>query len=308
MSDKALIFDIKRDCSEDGPGIRTTVFFKGCPLHCIWCQNPEGISLSRELTFQVARCHPQKCGAPCVAACPKSALKIEENHLKIDRHTCDHCGECITACSSQALGSAGYWIGLDELLYRVTIDRPFYDSTGGGVTLSGGEATRQMDFAEKFLIALKGQGIHTALETCGFFNYRRFRQQLLPHLDLIYFDLKLINDAESGLYTGQSNRLILENFIQLVGEARVPVVPRIPLIPGITTTAENLAGIARFLEANGVSAATLMPYNPLWRDKAEKVGRPLDYRRTSFMSDAEKEQCINDFRTTNNQRRIHHAD
>lgn len=307
-SDKALIFDIKRDCSEDGPGIRTTVFFKGCPLHCVWCQNPEGISPARELTFQAAHCHPQQCGAPCVSACPEGALKLAENQLEIDRRACNHCDKCIDACASHALESAGYWITLDELLYRVTIDRPFYDSSGGGVTLSGGEATRQMDFAEQFLIALKCQGIHTALETCGFFNYRRFRQQLLPHLDLIYFDLKLINDAESGRYTGQSNRLILENFMQLIKEAKIPVIPRIPLIPGITTTAENLAGIARFIEANGVSAATLMPYNPLWRDKAAKVGRPLDYQRTRFMSEQEKEQCVIDFSNHKQVKGVHHAD
>lgn len=308
MRDKALIFDIKRDCSEDGPGIRTTVFFKGCPLHCVWCQNPEGISPTRELTFQASRCHPEQCGAPCVNACREGALKLENNQLEIKRSVCIHCDKCIDACASHALESAGDWIGLDELLYRVTIDRPFYDSTGGGVTLSGGEATRQIDFAEQFLIALKGQGIHTALETCGFFNYRRFREQLLPHLDLIYFDLKLINDAESGRHTGQSNRLILENFTQLVSEAKIPVIPRIPLIPGITTTAENLSGIARFLESNGVSAATLMPYNPLWRDKTQRLGQPLGYERQSFMTPDEKEQCVIDFHTGTIKRRAHHAD
>lgn len=308
MGDKALIFDIKRDCSEDGPGIRTTVFFKGCPLHCVWCQNPEGINPAPELTFQAARCHPEACGSPCVSACHEGALKIENDQLEIDRSACNHCNECIAACASHALESAGYWITLDELLYRVTIDRPFYDSTGGGVTLSGGEATRQMDFAEQFLIALKGQRIHTALETCGFFNYRRFRKQMLPHLDLIYFDLKLIDEGESGRHTGQSNRLILDNFTQLSEEARIPVIPRIPLIPGITTTAENLSGIARFLESNGISSATLMPYNPLWRDKAAKVGRPIGYQRTGFMSEQEKLQCIIDFRNDKKTKGAHHAD
>lgn len=300
MELKALIFDIKRDCSEDGPGIRTTVFFKGCPLQCAWCQNPEGIHPAIELSYEVGRCHPDQCGAPCISACPDVGLKLtDDQRLEIGRNACTHCERCAAACASHALSSVGYWITLDELLYRVSIDRPIYDSTGGGVTLSGGEATGQMDFAEQFLPALKARGIHTALETCGFFNYRRFSRQMLPYLDLIYFDLKLINEAESRHYTGQTNRLILNNFAQLIRDARIPVVPRIPLIPGITTTADNLSGIARFLESLGVSAATLVPYNPLWRDKAEKLGRDISYTRRSFMTPQELEECVDNFKTGN---------
>lgn len=245
MESRALIFDIKRDSSEDGPGIRTTVFFKGCPLACQWCHNPEGMD-----------------------RCP--GFDIEGK-------------------------SVGEWITLEELLYRLLQDRTFYRSSSGGVTLSGGEPTLQMDFAEKLLKALKAEGIHTAIETSGFFNYRCFSRQLLPWLDLIYFDLKLMDDRESRRYTGQSNRLILKNFARLAHQSEVPVIPRVPLIPGITATTENLQAIAKFLNANGFNAATLLPYNPLWHDKAARLGRVSPYQRKTFMTQDEQQACVVSF-------------
>lgn len=266
MEPKALIFDIKRDCSEDGPGIRTTVFFKGCPLSCVWCQNPEGQARTPELSYRAEACHPSECGVPFEAICPLHALE-----------------------------PVGYWIGLEELLYRVLIDEPFFKGTGGGVTLSGGEATLQVEFAHHFLMRLKQREIHTALETCGFFNYRRFQEQLLPYLDLVYFDLKLIDDDASRRYTGQSNRLILENFSRLVAEAKIPIVPRIPLIPGITTEPGNLAGLARFLAKHTSTEATMLPYNPLWLDKLKRLGKTAKYERRSFMTEEEKNECRKHF-------------
>ncbi len=290
MEPKALIFDIKRDCSEDGPGIRTTVFFKGCPLSCVWCQNPEGQAKAPELSYREQACRPSECGAPCVAACPAGCLDLQET-LHVSHAACTRCDRCLDACPYRALEPAGYWIGLGELLYRVTIDEPFFKGTGGGVTLSGGEATLQMEFARRFLRRLKQRGIHTALETCGLFNYRRFRERLLPYLDLIYFDLKLIDEAASRRYTGKSNRRILENFSRLAAEARIPVIPRIPLIPGITAVPENLAGLARFLAGHPGASATLLPYNPLCLDKPERLGRTAKYQRRSFMTEEEKNAC-----------------
>jgi len=261
MQQQALIFDIKRDCSEDGPGIRSTVFFKGCPLSCVWCQNPEG---------------------------KEKRIEPWANNAKAE--------------------AVGYWISLDDLLYRLLIDKPFYNSSGGGVTLSGGEVTQQMGFAHQLLKALKAEGIHTAIETSGFFNYRRFAELLLPWLDLIYFDLKLIDDVASRQYTGQGNRLILENFSKLVESAQVPVIARVPLIPGITTSEENLSGIADFLAAHGIDAATLLPYNPLWADKAAKLGKTPQYQRTTFMTPQEKDQCVISFQPSHQgKRRVGHA-
>ncbi len=294
-SERALIFDLKRDCSEDGPGIRTTVFFKGCPLACVWCQNPEGREQCPELSFEKRSCYPSECKTPCIEVCPENSLSLRRGELSIDRASCTGCNRCTGVCPTGALEATGYWIDFDDLMYRLLIDKPFYDSSGGGVTLSGGEVTQQMEFAGRLLQALQQKGIDTAIETSGFFNYRRFAELMLPWLDLVYFDLKLIDEAESRKYTGQTNRLILDNFVRLVRESKVPVVPRVPLIPGITTTERNLGGIARFLKQNGVDAATLLPYNPLWTDKAAKLGKPKKYERGQFMSATEIERCVDLF-------------
>lgn len=294
METRALIFDIKRDCSEDGPGIRTTVFFKGCPLSCHWCQNPEGRRKRPELSFRPEACAPAVCGFACISECEVGCLFFQ-NTLQVDFDHCMRCGRCIEACPAGALEPVGDYITLDELLYRISVDAPFHRATGGGVTLSGGEATAQMAFAHVLLKALKKKGVHTALETCGFFHYRHFKRMMLPYLDLIYFDLKLIDEAESLRYTGRSNRLILENFKRLTGESKTEVIPRIPLIPGVTDSEENLSGIAAFLKSLGVPGATLLPYNPLWRDKLARLNFHSEYDRTSFMSKEETQTCIDRF-------------
>ncbi len=294
MEHKALIFDIKRDCSEDGPGIRTTVFFKNCPLSCIWCQNPEGKTGEVGISFRPEACRPSECGTPCLDICPEQCIHLEgEPH--VDHAACTRCDRCFEVCPKGALEPAGYWITLEQLLYRVSIDKPFYQSSNGGVTLSGGEATSQMHFINQFLKELKKEGIHTALETCGLFSLNRFRQFVLPYLDLIYFDLKFIDDEESRRYTGQSNRRILENFVSLFKEGGVPVIPRIPLIPQITATRENLVGLARFLRRHGVQTCSLMPYNPLWRGKLKRLGLTAEYRYGAFMSKTEEQECVNYF-------------
>ncbi len=296
---RALIFDIKRDCSEDGPGIRTTVFFKGCPLSCVWCQNPEGKKQQMELSYRAAACHPDKCGTPCIDSCPENSLSLSNATIIINRETCTACNGCSKVCPVGALEPAGSWIGLDELVYRLMIDKPFYQSSGGGVTLSGGEVTQQMEFAHHLLKALKFEGIHTAVETSGFFNYRRFNELMLPWLDLIYFDLKLIEDAASREFTGQSNRLILGNFTRLVRSVKIPVIPRVPLIPGITASEENLSGIADFLSGQGIDSATLLSYNPLWSDKSARLGEAPKYHRMTFMTPEEKQQCVTSFHRPN---------
>ena len=298
MQQQALIFDIKRDCSEDGPGIRTTVFFKGCPLSCVWCQNPEGKDKQVGLSFNAVNCHSGQCGTPCIDACAEQSIKLFDNKIEINRQSCTKCNQCTEVCPTGALEASGYWIELDDLMYRLMIDKPFYQSSGGGVTLSGGEVTQQMPFAHELLKALKAEGIHTAIETSGFFNFRRFSELMLPWLDLIYFDLKLINEEESQEYTGQTNRLILDNYIKLAELSNVPVIPRVPLIPGITTSEQNMAGIAGFLNSHGVGAATLLPYNPLWTDKANKLGKNTKYQRSSFMTTEEKELCVSLFQSS----------
>jgi len=294
MENRALIFDIKRDCSEDGPGIRTTVFFKGCPLSCTWCQNPEGKEKHLQISFDANRCKPELCNTACINVCEAHCLSFVDK-LHVNHDQCTRCDHCFDVCPTKALEPVGYWITLDDLLYRILIDEPFFQSSGGGVTLSGGEVTQQMPFIHQLLKALKTRGIHTAIETSGFFNYRKFQQLVLPWLDLIYFDLKLIDEEQSREFTGQGNHLILENFNRLIEQDDVAVIPRIPLIPNITATEKNLSGIAHLLNKLHVSGATLLPYNPLWQDKLKKLDLNPRYLRKTLMNSDEKNLCVDNF-------------
>jgi len=295
METQAFIFDIKRDASEDGPGIRTTVFFKGCPLSCPWCQNPEGLGREASLSFRAERCDAPGCGMPCVRVCPSGALNRADGLLHIDRAACTQCGACADVCAARALERVGQWLTVDELYARVAIDQPFFRSTGGGVTASGGECTMQMDFLHAFFQKLKQEGISTAIETNGVFNFERFERLLLPWLDLVYYDLKLIDDEASRRHLGASNRPILDNLQRLHRTAKIPVVIRIPLVPGITDTPQNLKGLARFLRAQGIKSAQLLPYNPLWQDKLERFGMASKYLDNQFMSPAEIQQAVHHF-------------
>lgn len=293
---RGLIFDIKRDCSEDGPGTRTTVFFKGCPLRCVWCQNPEGQSARPGIAFQRERCAPSHCqadvGGSCAGVCPTGCLTLVGDRLSVKHDLCERCDHCFLHCANGAIRPVGSWVALDELLYKILIDRPFFEATGGGVTVSGGEPTMQMHFVGEFLAQLQRHGVDTAIETCGFFNYASFAKQVLPHLDRIYFDLKVMAEDEHLRLTGQSNRPILANLARLAREAVIPVTVRVPLVPGLTATAENLDMIARFLRDHGIFDVTLLPYNPLWQDKPGQLGMsqtPLD---CGFMSPQQLERCV----------------
>jgi len=298
VEEQGLIFDIKRDCSEDGPGIRTVIFFKGCPLSCSWCQNPEGLSPLPSLSYDPELCDPGRCGGyPCVEVCQPKALTIDPggHKIKVDRDACSRCDACFEVCRPKALEPVGQWWSVAELVEKVLVDRDYFRSTGGGVTLSGGEPTLQMGFLQYFLPELKKEEIGIGLETCGLFNLERFRKSVLPFLDFIYFDLKLIDPDASRRYTGASNETILGNFLSLHHDSAIAVIPRIPLIPDITTTESNLDGFARFLQRHGVKGCSLMPYNPLWGAKARKNGIAVKYSRSTFMTREEEERCVRCF-------------
>jgi pyruvate formate lyase activating enzyme len=289
---RGLVFDIKRDSSEDGPGIRTTIFLKGCPLKCHWCHNPEGISRTPSLSFRADKCAPARCGAPCVKACDAGALQLAAGRVHVRHADCSRCDHCFPLCEPGALEPVGRSMTVDDVFHRVAIDQPFFQATGGGVTLSGGEPTQQMAFASALLQRFRQAGIHTAIETCGLFSFPAFSAHLLPYLDLIYFDFKLLDDNASRRYTGAPSRPILDNFEQLLKVANIPVVPRIPLVPGITATEENLSAIAAYLRGQGIRHCALLSYNPLWQDKLKRVGRGSPYRHAAFMSSAEEAHCV----------------
>lgn len=266
-----LIVDIKGNSLDDGRGIRTVIFFKGCPLSCVWCHNPETLSPLPELAFAAAEC--VGC-ATCVGACPETALSLARPE-RVDRARCTLCGDCAEVCPARALTMVGREMTPEEVVARVLVDRPFFAASGGGVTLSGGEPTLHMEFTSAVLRGLQAAGVHTLVETCGLFSMERFAAELLPWIDTIYFDLKLMDPNRHRALCGVSNEVILANFAALAARARdgaFEILPRTPLIGGITATPANLEAIASFLERLGVRQARLLPYNPIWRDKTQRLG------------------------------------
>ena len=266
-----LIFAIKGNALDDGPGIRSVVFIKGCPLSCVWCHNPEGKREGIEISFEAGECIG--CDT-CLSICPENALN-RENPFFINRKICSLCFDCVAACPSGALQSVGKMIEKAEILKNVLRDKTFYDISGGGVTLSGGEPTLFMDFVGHLSKALKIEGVHTLLQTCGLFSLEKFDQQIYPYLDLIYFDIKLMDPVAHTHYCGAPNPTILNNFGELAQRARkggIPILPRIPLVPGITDTEVNLRACATFLQACGAQHVQLLPYHPLWQEKNRLLG------------------------------------
>jgi len=266
-----LNLDIKGNSLDDGPGIRTVIFFKGCPLSCVWCHNPEGKRPGPEISFD-----PNECTGcdTCMSVCKRNALD-RANPYFIDRERCTLCYDCIDACPAEALGRVGRYMEIEEVAAEVEKDLPFFETSGGGVTLSGGEPTLYMEYTAELLARLREMGVHTFLETCGLFDLDEFERKVLPLVDTIYFDLKIINPESHREQCGVSNETILENFKSLYGrhlEGWPEVLPRIPLIPGITATDENLKALADFLFENKVRKLSVLQYNPLWVEKSLKIG------------------------------------
>lgn len=268
MTALPFITDVKRGSIDDGPGIRTTVFFKGCPLQCIWCHNPETISPGQELAITVGRCLGTACRA-CAGSC-----HAVDNGVLATR-SCIACGVCAQSCPTSARRLVGRRYSITELTPLLLRDRQFYFASGGGVTLSGGEPTLHHHYVATLLQKLKAQGINTAIQTCGLFDFDSFRRTLLPHLDLVFFDLKLIDTAEHRYYTGMDNQVILTNFSQLAGEIGTRLIPRTPLVPHITATRHNLTAIAALLRRTGISACELLPYNPGGIEKRRNLRLPI---------------------------------
>ncbi|HLC17043.1 MAG TPA: glycyl-radical enzyme activating protein [Thermodesulfovibrionia bacterium] len=288
MSQYPLIVSIKRNSHEDGPGIRSVVFFKGCPLRCLFCHSPESQNPKAEITFQSRQCI--KCG-DCAKVCPEKAIDLNWPG-RIHRDRCTLCGMCVQVCPGKGLRLVGTFYKIEELTEILLRDYPFYHHSGGGVTLSGGECTLYPNYLHTLLHTLKATKIHLALETSGYFDYATFRKKILPYLDLIYYDIKILNHKAHQQYTGRSNQRILDNFKRLVKEG-VEVHARIPVVPGITATEENLSAIAGFLCKAGAKDVTLLPYNPLGFDMAEQLGRPKPDLPERFMTPSEEKAIEN---------------
>lgn len=265
------VVDIKGNSLDDGDGIRTVVFLKGCPLKCVWCHNPEGKDGVPSLSFDPDVC--VDCGT-CRRICPRGALS-RGNEFYVDRTKCDLCLKCADACPSGALSAVGRYLEDEELLDAVLKDRPFFEASGGGVTLSGGEPTCNMEYFAHLCRLFSEAGVNVLVETCGFFDCDAFVEKALPFIDRIFFDLKIFDERDHVRYCGVSNGRILDNFVRLNGTLGADpgkILPRTPLIPGITDTDGNLNAISDFLVRNGVRESRLLPYNPLWLKKNFKIG------------------------------------
>ncbi len=235
-----MVFDIARGSFADGPGIRTVVFLKGCPMRCPWCQNPESHTPEAEMFF-----YPENC-------------------IK--------CCNCKTGCNSLARQTVGRYYPTEKLAKLILRDKMFYRASNGGVTFSGGEPLLYIDYIHETARILKKENIHIAVETCGYFDFHRFREKLLDVIDLLFYDIKLMDPVKHETATGKSNQLILRNFKKLL-ETGIKVVPRIPLIPGYTATEENLSRVAEFFNRHKIEVFSFLSYNPSGIGKWERLGK-----------------------------------
>ena len=265
---KANIFNIQKFSIHDGPGIRTTVFFKGCPLKCIWCHNPESQNLKKEVLYNKNKC--TLCGN-CVKACQNNAIEIKNDVLKMNMDKCTFCGDCTLYCTNSARQIAGKEYTVDEVMEEVLKDRVFYKNSKGGVTLSGGEPLIYADFVEELLMKLKKENIHTAVDTCGCVDFKVF-ERVSKYTDLFLYDLKTMDDEKHILYTGVSNINIIDNLIKL-SKIHNNINLRLPLIEGLNADEDNILGILRLIKKTNIKKINLLPYHDIAMHKYEKLGR-----------------------------------
>lgn len=285
VRDEARIFSVQRMSTEDGPGIRTTVYFEGCSLACDWCHNPESIDRRPRAIWHDWKC--MGCGS-CVAVCERGAIERTEAGLRVDPERCAGCGACSERCPTTAMEPKAVVRDLDSLLEEVARDRAYYDSSGGGVTVSGGEPTIQAPFVQAFLEGCQAAGLHTALDTCGHCS-AEVLGRLLPHADLVLYDLKLLDEALHRRHTGHGLAHILGNLETLwSGDEPAPALwIRTPLVPGVTATPAVLQAIGRFLAerlAGRVQRWELCAFNNLCQDKYQRLGREWAYRGQAGMA------------------------
>lgn len=266
-----LIFNIQRFSINDGPGIRTTVFFKGCPLRCKWCHNPESQKTSPELLFLNEKC--VGCGK-CVSVCKNNVHVLSDKH-HIFREFCTFCGECENICSADALELAGKSFTAEDVMKHVMRDKLFYDSSGGGITLSGGEPFLQFDFMLELLKLLKENGLHTCIETCGFTDTKKIIEAA-AYTDIFLFDWKITDSVLHKEYTGVDNALILKN-LKALDENGSKIILRCPIIPGINDNMEHFKGIADIANSlKSVIGIDIAPYHELGLSKLARLERASD--------------------------------
>jgi len=283
-----VIFDIKRFAVHDGPGIRTTVFFKGCPLRCMWCHNPESMRIQRQIVFFDNKCIG--CGE-CYKRCKNGAVIATPEGRKYYKDKCTLCGTCVEYCYAEATVMQGKIASVDEVVDEVKKDMPFYENSGGGVTLSGGEPTAQPEFCIAILDACKKAKMHTALDTSGFVK-TEILKEILKYVDLVLYDIKHVDPQKHKEYTSVSNELILFNLRQ-TDSMEIPIEIRVPTIPGLNDSEENLSDIARLVNSlNSVERVRLLPYHRLGEGKYSRLDMEYKLKGLESPNKATMEELV----------------
>jgi len=282
----ALVFNVQRFSTEDGPGIRTTVFLKGCPLHCAWCHNPEGLRPNPDLVWYDTRCVGAK---ECIQVCAEKALTLTGAGMQINREKCTVCGACVEACPSGALETIGRRWTPEEMMEELLSDQVFYETSDGGVTFSGGEPMLQLDFLRQVFPLCRDAGLHVALDTCGAVPWEKF-ESVLPWVNLALYDLKIIDRTRHRAATGIINDDVLENARQLSAHG-VPMWIRTPVIPGYTDDQENILAIAGFIRdaLPTVQRWDLLAYTDLGRPKYHRLDRKYPLNGVPLLTQDEME-------------------
>ncbi len=276
------IFNIQKFSINDGPGIRTTVFMKGCPLRCLWCHNPESNSSKLEMFFNAEKCVGCR---RCAGACKRGGHIFGEASHSYLRESCIMCGECAKECLTDALEVVGREASVDEVIADVMRDKIFYDNSGGGMTLSGGEPMAQFEFTYGLLKAAKEKGLHTCIETCGFAKSENYAK-IVPLIDIFLFDYKETDPVRHKEYTGVDNRLILEN-LKMLDEMGAKIILRCPIIPTLNDREEHFKGIADMANSlKNVLEINIEPYHPLGSGKSETLGKEYALKELTFPEEA----------------------
>lgn len=288
-----MIFNIQKCSIHDGNGLRTLVFFKGCPLRCKWCANPESQEYGPEIMESQSKCIG--CGA-CMEVCPQSAISVQDDGLRIDRNLCNNCFKCTEYCYADSKHRVGKDYDIEELYKEIEKDRVFYSIKGGGVTFSGGEPLTQPKYLTEIAKICHERGINVAVESCGCGNYSDFKYAL-PYIDSMFLDIKHIDSEKHKTLTGSGNELILDN-IKRIAKSGVHVTVRTPVIPGLNDTVENIAGIAGFLcSIPEIKEYELLPYHKFGVNKYSALGRKYELDGVEPPPDEHMEELV---RSANN--------